>query len=159
MIFESLSMLPLVKDKVVWTKSISGSINKSKSPPISSLFSGVHRHARRVQDFGSQSFPEDVFASQHGLCGQEGHLPPLWADHQGVSLGQLQKPIMAVMRRNYLQKTICKVLFAGTRRRRWALPVWRSVLIGWHQHGEKYCFSWLFFLFFFFANSCQLNAS
>ena len=38
MIFESLSMLPLVKDKGVWTKFISSSINKSKSPPISFLF-------------------------------------------------------------------------------------------------------------------------
>ena len=60
-----------------------GSLNKiylklNKSIEITTyLFSGVHRHARRVQDFGSESFPEDVFASQHGLRGQEGHLPPL----------------------------------------------------------------------------------
>ena len=35
---------------------------------VSLFCAGFHRHARRVQDFGGESFSEAVAASQYGLC-------------------------------------------------------------------------------------------
>ena len=56
----------------------------TKNP--NNFYAGIHRHARGVQDFGCSSFSEDVSASQYGLCCQEGYIPSLRTDHQGINI-------------------------------------------------------------------------
>ena len=92
-----------------------------------SVFPELHHIPRCLQTLGCKRVQETEACSQSRCNCPKSYLPPLWADIQGS---------------NDIKQSLwkCDLVISGLGVERRALPLWRTIYFGWHQHGLEECF-------------------
>ena len=99
----------------------------SHQPYTMSVFPELHHIPRCLQTLGCKRVQETEACSQSRCNCAKSYLPPLWADIQGS---------------NDIKQSLwkCDLVISGLGVERRALPLWRTIYFGWHQHGLEECF-------------------